>query len=141
MIIRKKINIYEYLIYEKIGGYYLNETSNKKINKLLSDIYEQLKANIIKRQLEDGKEIISQKFIKEYIYKNGKKQEMEIDLVIENLADYFRNHQGCFEYRFNYDLVNKLEKLEKEVLNYEREMDCDFDIVEQNIYLELELED
>lgn len=141
MITRKKINIYEYLIYEKIGGYYLNETSNKKINKLLSDIYEPLKANVIKKQVEDGKEIISQRFIKAFIFKDNTRQEMEIDLAIENLADYFRNHQECFEYRFNNELTKKLEKLEKQVLNYEREISSDSDIKEQNYYLELELED
>lgn len=141
MIKRKKINLYEYLIYEKIGGYYLNETGSKEINKTLSEIYEPLKSSVIKRQIEDGKEIISQRFIKEFIFKDGTRQEMKIDLAIENLADYFRNHQGCFEYRFNDELTKKLEKLEKQVLNYEREISSDSDIKEQNYYLELELED
>lgn len=144
MKVRKRINYYDLILLEKVSTIYNEKYYGKSERKILTDIYNRLNNKFVKLELEDNKKIKNIKYIKVFNFENGKVLETEMNIPNEILSDYFRNHDSCYEYRYDdEEIINLLKQLHKESIKYEDKVatDDECDIDSEEFYMEIEYDD
>lgn len=144
MKVRKAINFYDLILFEKVKLIYNEKYDGVNENKILTDIYNRLNNKFLKLELEDGKEIKEIKYIRIFNFENGKSIEAEMNVYNEILSDYFRSYDSCFEYRFDdIEVVNMLRNLHQETRIYEDRVATadESDLLSEEYYMEIEYVD
>lgn len=144
MKVRKAINFYDLILFEKVKLIYNEKYDGVNENKILTDIYNRLNNKFLKLELEDGKEIKDIKYIRIFNFENGKSMEAEMNVYDEILSDYFRGYDSCFEYRYDdVEIINMLKKLHQETRLYEDKVATadESDLLSEEYYMEIEYVD
>lgn len=144
MKVRKAINFYDLILFEKVKLIYNEKYDGVNENKILTDIYNRLNNKFLKLELEDGKEINDIKYIKVFKFASEKTLEHEMNIYNELLAENFRINDSYYEYRYeDKAIIDLIKQLHKESILYEDKVATmdESDLISEEYYMEIEYKD
>lgn len=144
MKVRKAINFYDLILFEKVKLIYNEKYDGVNENKILTDIYNRLNNKFLKLELEDGKEINDIKYIKVFKFASGKTLEHEMNIYNELLVENFRINDSYYEYRYeDKAIIDLIKQLHKESILYEDKVATmdESDLISEEYYMEIEYKD
>ena len=83
MKVRKAINFYDLILFEKVKLIYNEKYDGVNENKILTDIYNRLNNKFLKLELEDGKEINDIKYIKIEVREGTSKKIIKVRMIYD----------------------------------------------------------